>query len=1603
MNIAKRRRRARQASPLLLFALFALWPQTLAHAQAPDPCNPVVSKVACENTLAGDPIQDWQVSGAGDHGIQGFATQMSVNVGQTVSFKINSTVSKSYHIDILRMGFYQGNGARKLTTIRPSVALPQSQPACLTDSTTGLVDCGNWAVSASWTVPTTAVSGIYFAHLQDDQTGADSQIFFVVRDDSSHSSLLFQTSDASWEAYNQFGGNDFYVGGPGNPGRSYAVSYNRPFFTADTNTRDWVFNAEYSMVRFIEANGYDVSYSTDVDSDLRGALIKNHLVYLSTGHDEYWSGQQRTNVEAARDAGVSLAFFGGNSVFWKTRFQNSIDGTNTPYRTVVCYKESWELFPIDPQDPPGWTGTWRDTRFSPPADGARPENALQGNQSTVVQGLSPIQVPAADGKMRFWRGTSVATLPAGQVATLATDTLGYEWNEDLDNGSRPPGTFELSTTTATVTKLSDYGGPNAVFTAPATHHMTIYRAPSGALVFGAGTIQWALGLDAGTSSTTPDVRMQQATVNVFADMGAQPATPQTGLTAATRSTDTTAPVSRISSPAAGATLANGSTVTVSGTAQDSGGGVVGGVEVSTDGGATWHPASGRESWTYAWNVAGSGPTTVETRAVDDSGNLERPADAISVTVNCPCGIFARSSAPATPAANDSASIELGMRFYPDRSGFAAGVRFYKGAGNAGTHIGNLWTTGGQLLATATFANETATGWQEADFATPVALTAGTQYVVSYFAPSGHYAADDQFFTGGGADSVPLHVLQASPSTPQGVFQYAASSAFPATGSWSSNTNYWVDAVFTTNQPPDTTPPAVTATSPPANATGALLSGGITATFSKVMRASSITFSVKDSGGHVVAGTVAYDGGRQTATFTQSAALAFSTTYQATVSGSGLNGTPMSAPFTWSFTTMGVPSCPCTIWPTSAQPATAATSDTGSIEVGVKFRADIAGFVTGIRFFKGAGNTGTHVGNLWTAAGSQLATATFTAESGGGWQQVAFAQPVSIAAGSVYVASYFAPAGHYADTGGYFGTAGVDSGVLHALRAGVSGPQAVYQYSAATAFPATGSGGADSYWVDIVFEPSAPGTQAPTVVATAPAANATGASEFNPVSATFSEAVAPGSVGFGLTGPGGAAVSGTAHYDSTTRGLIFVPAQHLAASTGYTATVTSATDLYGNRLAAPFTWSFTTGTPSCPCTVYAGGGSPAQTATSDPGSVELGAKFTVDLAGSITGVRFFKGAGNTGTHVGNLWSASGQLLARATFGGETASGWQTVAFSQPVAVTPGTVYVASYFAPNGHYAFTGGGLAVSGADSPPVHLLQAGVSGADGVFVYGSQTAYPANDGGGANYWVDVVFEPAPAGGAPSVVATVPASGATGVAPGAALTARFDRAVQPATVSFAVTGPGGAAVAGAVTYDPMTRTAALTAASGLSFSTAYTATVSAAKDLAGTAMAAPLSWSFTTAAASCPCTLWPASTTPATTATSDGNAIEVGVQFTADQNGSVSAVRFSKGAGNTGTHIANLWTASGQLLATATFTNETASGWQQVAFAQPVAITAGQTYVVSYFAPAGHYAFNGGYFSSGPWDAPPLHAQAGVFRYSGASTFPNTAGGGANYWVDLVFA
>ncbi|MFC7381539.1 DUF4082 domain-containing protein [Sphaerisporangium rhizosphaerae] len=315
-------------------------------------------------------------------------------------------------------------------------------------------------------------------------------------------------------------------------------------------------------------------------------------------------------------------------------------------------------------------------------------------------------------------------------------------------------------------------------------------------------------------------------------------------------------------------------------------------------------------------------------------------------------------------------------------------------------------------------------------------------------------------------------------------------------------------------------------------------------------------------------------------------------------------------------------------------------------------------------------------------------------------------------------------------------------------------------------------------------------------------------------------------------------------------------------------------------------------------IWAPSDTPAVAAASDGSAVTLGVKFQPTSNGTIRGVRFYKGSTNTGTHVGGLWTTGGTLLASATFSGETASGWQQVNFSTPVAVTAGTTYIASYFAPSGHFSYTLNYFTTQHANGPLVALAD-GVQGGNGVYGYSATSAFPSSTYQSANYWVDVVFVPAKS-------------------------------------------------------------------------------------------------------------LWAPTATPAVANNPDSRPVVLGVKFQATTAGVIEGIRFYKGLFNNGTHTVSLWTAGGTLLASATASGETASGWQQANFSTPVSISADTTYVASYHTTSGFFSNTTPYFTS-QFTSGSLIALLdgqqggnGVYAYNATNTFPTNTHQSSNYWVDVVF-
>jgi hypothetical protein len=937
------------------------------------------NQIVLENQNAGTPASTWDIAGgtSGDMSIQGFATDISVSAGQTITFKIdvNTGANKLFTIDIYRIGYYQGNGARLITHLNGGASFTGiAQNPCVVDPAgiTGITDCGNWTTTTNWTVPLTAVSGIYLAKLTRSVAGGggSSHIAFVVKNDASTSDLYFKASDATWQAYNPYGGNSLYVGAGLPNNHASKVSYNRPFLTRSGGggggaQEDWFMNSEYPMIRFLEANGYDISYTTDLDLARNFAnnvnLLTKHKVFLSVGHDEYWSSEERNAVEAARAAGINIAFFSGNESYWKTRWENSQDGTNTAFRTMVCYKEGYSATGAERAcgDNNGglgvcdvstniWTGLWRNGCGIPNiTDACKPENALSGNISW--DGTSgTMVVPDTYKNLRFWRNSPVALLPSGGTATLTAGTLGYEFDfeQTLYQSSYPPGRVTMSSTV-----LDGH-----------IHKLSLYKdAVSKALVFGAGTIQWAWGLDAthDRGSAPADRSMQQATINVLADMGAQPGTIQSPLVPGIQSTDVTPPVSVISVPVNGASIPADGEFTISGTATDVGG-VVAGVDISLDGGVTWQPATGTSNWTFTWTPTQLGSVTIKSRSYDDIGNLESPggsdgssANTVNVTVvtgvpptNCPCTIFnytlpAPSGAPFSTQQNfndsstmppfNQAPLTLGVKFKAAFDGVISAVRFFKSSHDTATHreTVQLWNlnAGGAAIGQGTLSDTVTAGhWAEVPLSTPVNITANTVYVASYYSPTGTYSVTDHGFQDSIVNGPLTGVMENDPEGdgPNGGYIYNTDGvnppSYPANTFFGHASNYWVDVKYTATPPgPDITPPVISFVSPVPGSIGVSPNSLVSVTFNENIDPTTVnssTLILKDPTNTPVSATVNYTASSRSATLIPVSQLGFSTTYTATVKGGvtdprikDVAGNALVQDSVWNFTTAAAPPPP----------------------------------------------------------------------------------------------------------------------------------------------------------------------------------------------------------------------------------------------------------------------------------------------------------------------------------------------------------------------------------------------------------------------------------------------------------------------------------------------------------------------------------------------------------------------------------------------------------------------------------------------------------------------------------------------------------------------
>ena len=357
------------------------------------------------------------------------------------------------------------------------------------------------------------VSGMYLAKLTAGTSGAQAYIMFVVRDDTGPSDFLFQSSVTTYQAYNNWGGKSLYDFNS-RGGRAFKVSFNRPYAISSNpaaaygnGAGDFLTNNavpptdasspsgwEYNMVRWLEREGYDVSYSTNIDTHSDARLLDLHQGWLSVGHDEYWTWQMRAHIEDARDRGVHLGFFSGNVCYWQIRLEPSLL-TGDPDRTIVSYKDDAlkrDPYALDDRNRQLMTVRWRDQPVN------RPEESLIG----VMYDGNPVDGDIVITKPDHWTMAGTHLELGDRLPRL----LGYE--ADRVFGNSPPEIMILAES------------PYQFEGRPHLAHMATYTLANGATVFAAGTIQWSWGLDdfnapeLRRSSLNPSV--DQITRNVLA-------------------------------------------------------------------------------------------------------------------------------------------------------------------------------------------------------------------------------------------------------------------------------------------------------------------------------------------------------------------------------------------------------------------------------------------------------------------------------------------------------------------------------------------------------------------------------------------------------------------------------------------------------------------------------------------------------------------------------------------------------------------------------------------------------------------------------------------------------------------------------------------------------------------------------------------------------------------------------------------------------------------------------------------------------------------------------------------------------------------------------
>lgn len=425
--------------------------------------------------------------------IEGYAGATSVSPGDTLDLHVAAAGPVRYRVEVYRLGWYRGLGGRRIACL-PSCdgdkAAARAPARPIPDPATGLARAG-WPVTDSFTVLPLWVSGYYEARLvltSGGDPGGSYPIYFIVRESLLRASaIVVQVPVNTWQAYNSWGGKSLYGFSSDGGVAANRVSFDRPYATDRPGNQASPLEWELQTVRFLEREGYDVSYQTDADTDRDPGSLLRHRLAITVGHGEYWTKGERDAFDAARDQGTNLAFMGANTAYWQVRYE---DGG----RTLVGYKSAAD--PI--ADPALKTMLFR--ALSPP----RYDCALLGVQHIGGHGQTDYTVTAAGAADPWLQGTGLA----------AGATLSNLVGREVD---RVPGPYvPQECMIPGLTVLFHHEGPSAQADA------VRYTAPSGARVFAGGSLQLGWGLDdSGLGDHYPahaDPRVQQFMRNALDDL-----------------------------------------------------------------------------------------------------------------------------------------------------------------------------------------------------------------------------------------------------------------------------------------------------------------------------------------------------------------------------------------------------------------------------------------------------------------------------------------------------------------------------------------------------------------------------------------------------------------------------------------------------------------------------------------------------------------------------------------------------------------------------------------------------------------------------------------------------------------------------------------------------------------------------------------------------------------------------------------------------------------------------------------------------------------------------------------------------------------------------